>query len=103
MSNIIINLRRVKFNAPRVTFAETADGIRGLIFYTYFPKTYKQLRNALSIPEPQDVEIYLISVKFLNTTESVLATVDMVLMKMSSATPTTSLRVSPTVSPVTAA
>lgn len=44
-----------------------------------------------------------ISVKLRNTLTSVLATVDMVLIKMSSATPTTSLRVSPTVSPVTAA
>ena len=38
-----------------------------------------------------------------NRAARVLATVDMVLMKMSRATPTTSLRVSPTVSPVTAA
>ena len=43
------------------------------------------------------------SVKWLNSVAKVLATVDMVLMKMSSATPTTSLRVSPTVSPTTAA
>ena len=46
---------------------------------------------------------YLNSVKWVNTEASVLATVDMVLMKMSRATPTTSLRVSPTVSPVTEA
>ena len=44
---------------------------------------------------------YRISVMFLNTLTRVLATVDMVLMKISKATPTTSLRVSPTVSPVT--
>ena len=46
---------------------------------------------------------YRIRVMFRKRLTSVLATVDMVLMKMSSATPTTSLRVSPTVSPVTAA
>ena len=44
-----------------------------------------------------------ISVMFRNRLTRVLATVDMVLMKMSRATPTTSFRVSPTVSPVTAA
>lgn len=46
---------------------------------------------------------YLKSVKWEKTEIMVLATVDIILMKMSSATPTTSLRVSPTVSPVTAA
>ena len=46
---------------------------------------------------------YRIRVILRNTLTRVLATVDMVLMKISRATPTTSLRVSPTVSPVTAA
>ena len=46
---------------------------------------------------------YRIRVIFLNTLTSVFATVDMVLINISKATPTTSFRVSPTVSPVTAA
>jgi hypothetical protein len=46
---------------------------------------------------------YLNNVICVKTTAIELATVDIVLMKISSATPTTSLRVSPTVSPVTAA
>ena len=46
---------------------------------------------------------YFTSAIFLRTGASVLATVDISLMKISSATPTTSLRVSPIVSPVTAA
>ncbi len=103
MTVIIINPCRMKFNILRVTFAETTDGIDGPIFYT---DIYKRLRTAFKQSGAAMLSnkyFYLISVKFLNTTESVLATVDMVLMKMSSATPTTSLRVSPTVSPVTAA
>lgn len=54
-------------------------------------------------PSIKDTKAYRISVILRNRLTSVLARVDIVLMKMSSATPTTSLRVSPTVSPVTAA
>ena len=46
---------------------------------------------------------YLIRVKFLITPPRVLATVDILLIKISKATPTTSFLVSPTVSPTTAA
>ena len=46
---------------------------------------------------------YLMMVMLRKMGASVLATVDMDLMKMSSATPTTSFLVSPTVSPVTEA
>ena len=49
------------------------------------------------------IDRYRIRVIFLNTLTSVFATVDMVLINISKATPTTSFRVSPTVSPVTAA
>ena len=61
------------------------------------------MKSVLSVHRKETIPVYLMSVKWENTVASVLATVDMVLMKMSSATPTTSLRVSPTVSPVTAA
>ena len=57
---------------------------------------YQTVRPALKLN-------YLIRVTVLKRTTSVLATVDIILIKISSATPTTSFLVSPIVSPVTAA
>gem|GEM_PF-3397881 len=48
-------------------------------------------------------DVYFIRLMRAKIGARVLATVDIILMKMSSATPTTSLRVSPMVSPVTEA